>query len=392
MKILNNSLLILLITLLLISSCTSNENESDIQSFIINGQVISDFDQVVQSLEFIPLTNQKDNPVNLNCNVWNLKVTDDFLVYSTICNPEAKVHIFDLNGGLVQTFDRSGDGPEEYQVIQGVDLVTDTLSISVGGGLIKQYHFPDFEFIQTVTLNEEALFIPYFTKVSNHKWLTSAGYSGELDKNGEYKLFKIMESDTSKVLGLPITATPVTSEVGEGEFVKVGDYYLLNFAFSDTLYRYSKETVSPYVALEFESKESSKVDIQDLGDAVANQSITFNMGKIWETDSITRIKTFGLTQNPDFDISNRRTFEVHEVFLNYQTNEVIAFPSLAGWSNGTGFATDGFFYDVLQPDDWLYALEQNSFGKYGEELENILKGLEDFEDPVLVKYQVKTGN
>lgn len=89
------------------------------------------------------------------------------------------------------------------------------------------------------------------------------------------------------------------------------------------------------------------------------------------------------------DIANMRNFPIHEVFLNHKKNQVLAFPSLAGWSNGKGDAKDGFFYDVLRAEDWINALEKGLLGKYGEKLENTTKELGDFEDPILIKYQVK---
>lgn len=114
---------------------------------------ISDFDEVIFSIEFFPLKNKNESPVNLNCSGWNLTVTVNYFVYSTICNPEAKVHLFDLHGKYIKSLDKSGNSPKEYQVIQATDLSHEALSITVGAGKIKQYHFPDFAYIGTVSLS-----------------------------------------------------------------------------------------------------------------------------------------------------------------------------------------------------------------------------------------------
>ncbi len=393
MKISTYFLLIILIFSTTFFSCKPSEKESGVPIFKISDQNILDFDEAISSVEFIPLKNNNGALVNLNCSVWNLTVTENYFVYSTICNPEAKVHLFDLNGNYIKSLDKNGNGPEEYQVIQGTDLSHDTLSITVGAGKIKQYHFPDFGYIGAVALNEEAVFIPNFTKLSESKWLTSPIYDGNLDKNGEFNIFKIMDSSTGQTSGLPIKATPIASEIGEGEFEKLGSSFLLNFAFSDTLYLYKNSQTSPYAILDFGDRKPKKDDLKMDGAmleaTVANQPFVINMGKIWQTDSISRIKTFALAKNPNMDISNMRTFPIHEVFLNHKTNQVVAFQSLAGWANGKGDAQNGYFYDILRADDWIYALENGLLGKYGEQLENIIKELGDFEDPILIKYQVK---
>ena len=393
MKISKICFLIILTFSISILSCDSEEKKSGIANFTITDQNILDFDEAISSIEFIPLKNNSETPVNLNCSVWNLTVTANYYVYSTICNPEAKVHIFDLDGNYIKSLDKSGNGPEEYQVIQGVDLNEETLSVTVGSGKIKQYHFPDFDYSGTISLNEEAVFIPNFTKISENKWLTSSRFDGNVDENGEFNIFKIMDSSTGQTSDLPIKATPIASEIGEGEFEKIGDSYLLNYAFSDTLYIYENGHTSPYATLDFgdrkPKKEELKMDGAALEATLSNQPFVINMGKIWQTESISRLKTFALAKNPNMELSNMRTFPIHEVFLNHKSKEILAFKSLAGWSNGKGDAKDGYFYDILRADDWIYALENGSLGKYGELLENTIKELEDFEDPILIKYQVK---
>lgn len=390
-----------LTTLLLVSilnfSCRQSKEKVGVPAIEISDQQVVDFDEAIRSIEFIPLKNQLDTPVNLNCSVWDLKVTEEYFVYSTICNPEAKIHLFNLNGDYIKTFDKTGDGPEEYQILQGMDLDKDTLNISVGGGIIKQYHFPDFEFIGTVALNENAVFIPNFTKISKNKWLTSPMFDGNLDENGRYGIFKIQDSHTGEITELPLTATPLTAEMSEGEFSRIREKtFLLNYAFSDTIYLFENEKTTPFVSLDFGERKPSPEDLKMGADrfetTVTNQTFVINIGQIWHTENTSRLKTFALAKNPSMDLSNMRTFPVHEVFIDHESKKAIAFPAIAGWSNGKGFAKDGYFYDILRTDDWIYALEKGRFGKYGEALENMIEELRGFEDPILIKYQVNTKN
>ena len=205
-----------------------------------------------------------------------------------------------------------------------------------------------------------------------------------------------MDSSNKQITDLPLKTTPLTAEISEGEFARLGHSYLLNYAFSDTLYLFENNKTSPFIGLDFgkrkPSSEDLKMNAEGFETAIMNQSLAFNVGKIWYTDNISRLKTFALAKNPNMDISNVRTFPVHEVFIDHETNNVIAFPSLAGWSNGKGDATQGYFYDVLRADDWINALDKGILGKYGEKLEKTLGELRDFEDPVLIKYKVNTKN
>ncbi|WP_439489064.1 6-bladed beta-propeller [Algoriphagus sp.] len=390
---LKNWISFLLLSSTFIFSCSSSEEGTAFPTVKVSEGIIVDFDEAIASIEFIPLKNQMDSPENLNCSVWDLKVTEEYFVYSTICNPVAKIHLFDLYGNYIKTFDKTGDGPEEYENFQGVDLSQDTLNITVGAGVIKQYSFPEFEFIGTVSLNKNDVFIPYFTKLSQNQWLTSSMFLGNLDENGRYSVFKIQDSSTGEVTELPLSATPVTAEMGEGEFSRLGENsFLLNYAFSDTLYHFENEKTKPFVSLDFgerkPSPEDLKMDADRFEATVTNQTYVINIGKIWHTENTSKLKTFALVKNSDMDLSDMRTFPVHEVFIDHEEKKAIAFASLAGWSNGKGFAKDGYFYDVLRTDDWIYALEKGQFGKYGEQLEKTINDLGDFEDPILIKYQV----
>lgn len=383
-----------LILSFLASSCQKSKTENqEIQRFEINTNSVNDFDETVATVEFIPLLNNPESPINLNCSVWNLFITEKFIVYATICNPNAKIHFFDLNGNYLKTFDKAGEGPTEYQNLQGINLSGDTLTISVGAGVVKHYSMSDFEFIGSQTIDGEIGFLSNFQQISENQWLVSPMFEGNKDENGQFNIFKIINIESKETIELPLKANQLTADISEGEIAKTTNSYLLNYAFSDTISLLEKTDSKPFAVLDFGERAISKQELnkssEDFESNVIQQPYAFNMGKIWYTDSIARIKTFALTKNPDMDMSNMRTFPIHEVFLNFSTNQVSAFPSFAGWTNGKGFAAGGFFYDVLLAEDWIYAVENGLLGKYGNDLEKNLKDLGDFEDPVIVKYQIK---
>ena len=392
MKITKSGLVVLFTGLVFSFSCQHPKEKAALVPVEIAENNIVDFDKAIVSIDFIPLKNLSEDPVNLNCDVWDLKVTDKYLIYSTICNPEAKIHFFDLEGNYLKTFAKNGDGPEEYQNIQGIDFDGNMINISVGGGMIKQYNLDNFEFVNAITLDGNASFISSLAKVSDTNWIYSTWYDGELDENGEYSVFRVAQTAKDSSSHLPIHATPLTAEIGEGSIAKMSQSFLLNFAFSNTLYRYENGIISVYELLDFGEGGLKSEDLQ-MGEegfqvAVTDQSLVFNIGKIWHTNDVSRISTFGLAINPSMDLANTRTFPVHEVFINHDTKKVTSFLSLTGWSNGSGDAKEGYFYDVLSADDWINALEKGRFGNNEEKLQNLLDELEDHEDPIVIKYKV----
>ncbi|PZX49351.1 6-bladed beta-propeller [Algoriphagus chordae] len=373
-------------------SCTSPvEKIEGIPRIEISEDNISAFDEAVTSISFIPLKNQLETPVNLNCGLWDLFATDEYLIYVTKCNPNFVAHFFDLEGNYLMTFDKQGEGPEEYQFIQGINVDQDTLSFSAGAGDIKQYLIPSFEFAGSLSLGKP-MFVASIAEISKNNWLFSSMFEGDLDANGKFNLYKKIDVSTGETVDLPIKANQLTNEISEGEIEKIGDIFLLNHAFADTLFLYDGIETKPYTTLDFGARHPSQEDLNMKGEgfeaAIANQPFVINMGKIWQTDSISHLKTFALAKNPELDLGNMRTFPIHEVFINHRTNKAIAFPSVVGWTNGKGDAIDGWFYEVLQVDDWINALEKGLFGSHGDKLEELLSGLENFEDPIVIKYKV----
>ncbi|EAZ80043.1 6-bladed beta-propeller [Algoriphagus machipongonensis] len=392
---LDNYLVIFSLIFCIFSCSPSQEEQVGLTEITISESHILPFDEAVSAISFVPLKNREELPVNLNCSVWDLKITSKYIIYSTLCNPEAKIHLFDLKGNHINTFEKIGGGPEEYQNIQGVFYEEDTLHLSTGNGEIKQYLFPSFDYAGTVSLGK-SMFIPNFAKISGSKWLFSAMFDGDLDENKMFNLFNSVDITTLENKELSLKATQLSNEISEGEMDKIGNNFILNYAFADTLYTYDGEVVNPYIRLDFGERsptsEDLKMDSESFEATITNQGMIINMGKIWQTDSITHLKTFALAKNPDLDLSNIRTFPIHEVFINHRSNQVVAFPSLVGWSNGKGDAKDGWFYEVLQTDDWVNALDNGLFGSYTSQLEEMLDGLGDFEDPILIKYQINSGN
>ena len=62
-----------------------------------------------------------------------------------------------------------------------------------------------------------------------------------------------------------------------------------------------------------------------------------------------------------------RTFSFQDIYLYSPEYQMVAFSSLTGLDT-KGTAKDGYFYEILQAEDWMNSLENNLLGTYGEEL------------------------
>jgi len=364
-------------------------SESDIPRISILEKHIRPFDQVVSEVSFISLKPPENTPLNFACTNSELIITDK-IYYCTKCYQQFAVHVFDLEGNYITGLTKQGEGPGEYQFIQGIHLENEVLSISIGKGKIKQYTLPDFEFANEFSLGE-SFFLSSFHPMTPSSWLVAAEYTGELDEDGQFPVYMRVDSETGSATHLPIKAYPVAGESGEGEIAPFGaDKYLLNFGFSDTLYVYDGDQIAPHFIFDFGNKHPTIKELtardEEFGEIIQSQSIAINLGQIEYTEQTIRLKTFGLKKNPELDLEDRSTFPFHNVFIGTD-QQVVAFPLLTGLDN-KGYAKDGYFYEVLQTEDWMDALNKNLLGSYGEQLEAFVETIPDPEDPIVIRYKV----
>lgn len=371
--------------------CQSSDNvvESDIPRISILEEHIRPFDEVVSEVKFISLRQPENAAINLGCVISEIIITDK-IYYGTKCQGRFAVHVFDLEGNYITGLTKQGEGPEEYQVIQGIHVGSDVLSISSGKGQIKQYTLPDFRFVKEFSLGE-SFFLSNFIPITDSSWLISAEYTGELDEGGQFPVYMQVDNETGSSAHLPIKAYPVAAESGEGQITTFGDRYLLNFGFSDTLFVYDGEQLAPHYIVDFGSKHPT-LDVltavdEEFGEIVQSQSIAINLGHIDYTEQTIQLRTFGLKKNPEMDLEDRKTFPFHNVFIG-PDQQVAAFPLLVGLNN-EGTAKDGYFYEVLQPEDWMDALENNLLGSYGAQLESYVETIPDPEEPIVIRYKVR---
>jgi hypothetical protein len=169
--------------------CQSSDSDKQegIPKISISEDHIRPFDKVVSEVSFISLRPPENPPIYLECSNSNLIITDK-IYYSTNCFQQSAINVFDLDGKHITSLIKRGEGPEEFQVIQGFHLEDDVLSISSGYGLIKQYILPDFKFSNDIPLGK-SFFLTNFHPLTASSWLISVEYTGELDQDGKFSVY-----------------------------------------------------------------------------------------------------------------------------------------------------------------------------------------------------------
>jgi len=86
-------------------------------------------------------------------------------------------------------------------------------------------------------------------------------------------------------------------------------------------------------------------------------------------------------------ISIKRIFPFYDVFIHRDSGKQKITKALTNVRNNS-YSKDGYFYQVMQHEDWQRALDQAYFGKYENKLLQSIERLSDEEDPIILKYKV----
>jgi hypothetical protein len=132
---------------LVLFQCQPKEKEgasNAAPSFILDETSILRFDECVDDVDFIPLIAPKDTLINLSCNVFEL-VVNDKIYYTSKCLKDLSIHSFDLEGNHLKSWNRKGDGPQEYPYLHGLVVEENDIYVNTGRGTLINYSLPDFE-------------------------------------------------------------------------------------------------------------------------------------------------------------------------------------------------------------------------------------------------------
>ncbi|WP_162340387.1 hypothetical protein [Cyclobacterium salsum] len=118
-----------------------------------------------------------------------------------------------------------------------------------------------------------------------------------------------------------------------------------------------------------------------------SQNYAFNTGHIDISQGVLKLLAYGIEKSPHFNLEDLSTFPFYDVFIQRDTRKKKITKALSGIRNKS-YSKDGYFYQVMQQEDWQRALNISYFGKYEEKLLKSIETLTDKEDPIILKYKV----
>jgi hypothetical protein len=372
-------------------SCSEKNTEADKPTVLnVAAKDLKPFDEIITEIEFIPLLIPEDNPIKL-LPFDPFLFVDDKIYFSNGDFRDASIHIFELDGTYLNSFNQQGQGPGEYRSISGLDKSGNELLVWNGSGTISHYNLDNLSFAKETELVKDR-FIPDYKKLGNGKWLLVFDIGEEIDENGYYKGFYIWDETTKEVEALNINVPPLATEMVEGQIAKIDDQsYLLNFGTSDTLYQYTDGKLEPILVFNFNNNnlpEKDKLTPEEtIENALLNQLYSFNMGGVLAADATVRIPVFGIKKSENMNPEIMESFPINYLFINYPEMDFKLSRAFGNFS-GKGFVKNGYFYELLYAETVMAYLENGTFGRFSDQLEEAVEKLIDKEDPVMMKYKV----
>ncbi|MFA5849402.1 MAG: 6-bladed beta-propeller [Bacteroidales bacterium] len=191
---------IIVLTLIFVSpSCSPNNGKEvkDLRVIDVAGGVgksrLVNLSEIADTIEYIPLETSKESLVE--------RLVADKIFYENgiiyISQKSACIKIFDKRGAYINTINRKGRGPQEYEQFWDVDIEVSTGNICVKGYCKILEYTKDGHFVRRITFQEgndsKGIFLFSFKKLGNFYIMTSA-----INKQSVYSAF-IMDS-TSRVI------------------------------------------------------------------------------------------------------------------------------------------------------------------------------------------------
>ncbi len=349
---------------------------------------------IMVDVSFIPLLISEDAQIDLYGFDPKIAITD-YMYISTGDFRDGSLHQFDLKGNFVQTINRMGKGPGEYERI---DELRQDSEGNIIIATVPQYlhvYSSQLEYKETIPTPREYYFRD-FADYGDGKWLFATDKHEGITEDGYWPNFGIFDAKNDSVSFLDIMAPPVAFSLVEGSMTKFKDGFLLNFGASDTLYHFINGAVKPLYLLDLAGRNIPKSIKDDQNDDVMErilmeQKHSLNMGVVSTLDEYIKIKTFGIIkkefdlENPDFNPSD---LPVHDVFINSQTNEVRAISSLGNFG-GNDVISEGYFYQFLYMEQWQMMIDKNILGEeLTAKLIEASEALNDQEDPIMLRFKL----
>jgi hypothetical protein len=389
---------------LLLGACSGDKQVNEANGLPVvslSEDILGTPDQILSEVDFIPLKIPVGTPVSLMGFDPKMAFGSKSFYLNTDPYMNPRIHEFDYSGNLIQTIDRKGGGPQEFESI-------DDMGISTEGNLVVYSRSELLAFDQDMNISKRIAVRPEdgfysvwdFEALSGPEWLLGiAGGQHQEEKRGNFAVFN---EDTQEFNFLPVYAYPATGIAEEANIAAYKEGFVFNFALTDTLFYYDGSAISPLVTLDY-GKRAMPMDMrmkdedtmdEEMQRLFVTQTYDLNIGMIKSAGNTIGTVIFGIKPAP-FDMEEvERTgeepvdFPTYEVYIQPETGKAKGTKIMPGI--GGEFLSDGkYFYRLLYTEIWHYFLESGSLGsEWTKALQEAVEQLEDEEDPILMRYQV----
>ena len=372
------------ILLILLSCCLGCGNKTQVEdsqdefrSYKID--LHGDKTAFVDLIQSIEITRLEETEESLLRYVGQVEFYQDKMIIPS--SSDGTIYIYSQNGEYISKFNRKGDGPEEYSKWANVWLEDGLICVHIRGKSINRYDL-EGNFISQDLLNEYA----------NHIYPYKSGYA--IDKHLLYtqdslKYTIVTVDDRMKIdqKFLPFEKVPgFRSPQFRNSFLKAGDDLLYLPKMSDTVYRFTKDSVEPFIHYDFQDdwyfQPGVKVEPNFYEKSSRNKKVWFVLNYVGEK-LIYLYTTLGPRMSYSF-LVDRATDKSVSIDLNTSAGEAMDL-SWIGWQKDQ-------FLVTLTPSQLMDLMGQLDQTQYSFTEGTTLEELEGSENPVLVRATLKSSN
>lgn len=403
MTLKNSGLCISLIIALACSSPSEESNSSDFPIFELHEGIVDIPENVLTSVEFIPLKFPEGTPVQYFGFDPYLAFAEDKIFLNTDPYMNPTLHLFDYSGNHLQTIDRKGGGPNEYGNIDQFGITADDQLAVVSDFILLEFD-EKMDITRRINPNKDGTFysISDLEALDAQTWFLALRGT-EPDQDGFTQNFAIFDKDSIEFDFLPLKSYPASGSGGDGALTPYREGYLLNFGFSDTIYHYADGKVKGLLALsygdrrlpdEMRMKTEDQLD-EELAGMISTQDYDLNLGDINVAGETISFHAFGIKPAPIplAELEEMETLPenlpIFEVFIHPEKESIKATKIVRGMSSRS-FSDGEYFYRLLYTEDWNSLLEDQTLGEEtSKKLEAASRELVDEEDPIVIRYQIQ---
>ncbi|KYG85028.1 hypothetical protein AWW67_17460 [Roseivirga seohaensis] len=361
---------------------TEEKNQTNDEFKVIPLSIESEKRKLSEMIESIEIMGLEETDEGLLSGVYNFSQANNRIVFPS--GSEGDVFIYSNEGKFISTFNREGDGPEEYGRIQHLWIKKDTLFIHDGQrGNINKYDF-DGKYVGQIKPNVKP----------THYYPYQNGYVGDMNRrpiNDSLKFNVVFYDDQLKMTGMKnpyknVIPFPIVTTVNS--LAAYNDDLIYKEMFSDTVFLIQDTMVKPLLKLDFGSEylwndETMRADGQKAMGSIQES------GKVWIFNPKVGNSKIYLNFNTSFSeaiwlLIDRNSGNYYQIDTKKNVEENYAFVPIK-WDEDVLLASFNS-YDLAELIKEIGT--ENATFKKGSTLESI----ESSENPVLLWVKFKDFN